>query len=373
MKYLRVKYYVDKDGVRKQLMYWEPKKRFFVQGEWRKCPFKARPIDNMGEYDALIKALELWRKGNEETRVVVQKNTVHWLAVEFYKDDMYLSLEPITRLEYKKKIETKVLPVLGDFPLDKVTRQRARALYHALRDKPRTAEYTMMVARRMFNFGKNIGATSENPFTEMGISRNKPRDHIWTPEQVKLFQDKALEMNRRSMWLAMEIAHTIGTDTKTTRMLSKYNHENNRIAFTRSKSKVKVIIPLGGLQELRLGLATAPADAMQFVTNEITNRAYTNTNFCHVFREVANKAGIPKELQFKDLRRTAVGKLHKAGCTVPEIASIVGWGIDHCNQVIRNYFTDTEETAGNAIAKLVIRKLEVATVQAEEKLEVKNV
>jgi hypothetical protein len=72
-----------------------------------------------------------------------------------------------------------------------------------------------------------------------------------------------------------------------------------------------------------------------------------------VFREVADDAGIPKDLQFKDLRRTAVGKLHKAGCEILEIAAIVGWTPAYCTQIIRHYFTDTGETAGNAIEKLV--------------------
>jgi integrase len=57
------------------------------------------------------------------------------------------------------------------------------------------------------------------------------------------------------------------------------------------------------------------------------------------------------------LRKTAVIRLAKAGCTVPEIASILGWSISSVqNMLDRHYFKDKISVAFSAIKKLNLAK-----------------
>ncbi len=84
------------------------------------------------------------------------------------------------------------------------------------------------------------------------------------------------------------------------------------------------LIAVPAIAELRQTLDAAPRTAATMVVSETTGRPYTEDNFTHLFRGVADAAGLPDALQFRDLRRTAVVFLAEAGCSVPEIAAITG-------------------------------------------------
>ena len=55
----------------------------------------------------------------------------------------------------------------------------------------------------------------------------------------------------------------------------------------------------------------------------------------------------------QDLRDTAVTWLARAGCTLPEIASITGHSLRSIHQILQHYLAITPELADSAIAKLV--------------------
>lgn len=357
-----VKYLVTKRVCGKDRWYWRPKPQYFVGGEWSPCPLKCVRVGISGKAeDALREAEELnaelkrWREEGGFIKRRTAHGTLQWLSEEYYKDEMYTALADSSRKQYRLVLETIVLPVFGDIPCSKITRQQARLFYHSLIKTPRTAEYAIMVTRRLLHFGRNIGIVTENPFTEMGIKKRRRREQVWNPGQIDAFLGKALEMGKHSMWLAMTIASTLGTDRGTTRLLPWTSYNGSSLRFSRSKTGAKITIPLAAVPHVKTALDSAQRKSMQIITSEATNRPYTGYNFNAVFRRVADEAGVPRDLQFKDLRRTAVSKLHRAGCTVPEIASITGWSIANCHDIIRHYFTDTEETAGNALVKLQIK------------------
>jgi integrase len=86
--------------------------------------------------------------------------------------------------------------------------------------------------------------------------------------------------------------------------------------------------------------------------NEYTGRAWLRRKFSLRFRELANAAGIPDELQFRDLRRTATTHLAEAGCSLHEIAAIGGWAVDTVARMMTVYGKVNVTMADNAILKL---------------------
>jgi site-specific recombinase XerD len=343
--------------------YWEPNDHYVVEGVLTPVPksLRAQPLGREGP-EAASKALELdrmlkeWRAGKNSGRVI-ERGSMHWMAVEYYKDEMFTALSPKSQKEYKRVLEKEILPIIGDLPADEITRAAARDFYQGMRQKgkDRLTEYTMMVARRLFHFGKNIDAVTENPFTEMGIKKSRPREMIWEETQIRDFMKKSLEMGKPSMWLAMLIGSTIGTDTQTTRLLPLNGYDGAVLKFTRNKNKVKIAIPVTAMAALKTALDDfkAKSSSMQFIVSEATGKPYSEFHFCDVFREVADAAGIPKALQFKDLRRAAVMNLVRAGNTAEQIASIVGWEVKYCTEIIDHYLPASEKTAGEAMGKLV--------------------
>lgn len=58
--------------------------------------------------------------------------------------------------------------------------------------------------------------------------------------------------------------------------------------------------------------------------SETTGRPYTLTNFCHVFAEVRAAAGLPADLQMRDLRRTALSEANAGGADTAGMQGLGG-------------------------------------------------
>jgi integrase len=78
------------------------------------------------------------------------------------------------------------------------------------------------------------------------------------------------------------------------------------------------------LPELRALLDATPRRSTQIVVSEVTSRPYRESDFQHTFAEIRDAAALPKDLQFRDLRRTLATALGAAGCTDDQIRSVTG-------------------------------------------------
>jgi integrase len=113
---------------------------------------------------------------------------------------------------------------------------------------------------------------------------------------------------------------------------------------------VRVSVP--ATAELRSILLGTVKSSTQVVVSEATGRPYLEDHFRHLFAEVRAKAGIRSDLQYRDLRRSAVVRLARAGCTVPEIASITGHSLKTIHHILETYLPPDSTVARNAVTKL---------------------
>jgi hypothetical protein len=65
---------------------------------------------------------------------------------------------------------------------------------------------------------------------------------------------------------------------------------------------------------------TSPARSPLILTTE-RGRAWGEDHFRHLFAELRKLAELPRDFQYRDLRRSAVICLARAGCAIPEIAA----------------------------------------------------
>jgi hypothetical protein len=86
--------------------------------------------------------------------------------------------------------------------------------------------------------------------------------------------------------------------------------------------------------------------------------------FTHFPRD-RRAAGLPDDLEFRDLRRTAAVQLAEAGCSPPEIAAITGHSIERTAAILEVYVPRNSIMAGHAITKLE----DYRRTQQERKLE----
>ena len=79
-----------------------------------------------------------------------------------------------------------------------------------------------------------------------------------------------------------------------------------------------------------------------FVCATVTGKRWHRRNFTKTARRIAREAGLPDDLQIRDLRRTAATEGASAGATPAELMAVGGW----VNQAsIRPYLVQTQEQA----------------------------
>ncbi len=88
-------------------------------------------------------------------------------------------------------------------------------------------------------------------------------------------------------------------------------------------------------------------------------RPYKKDNFTHRFRDICRAAGIPDDLQFRDIRRTVATEVGEGGGPSSEMESTTGHSIAHSPRILDTYTVTSEHMARNAKAKRNKRRSKV--------------
>jgi integrase len=219
----------------------------------------------------------------------------------------------------------------------------------------------MKVLRVILNLAMDDGIILQNPAANMRISTPPPRQQVWKKEEMDMFMDKAEHFGRKSIADAFALGRYLGQRPADIRNLKWTDYNGHAIRL--QQEKTKAIVQVECLPALKSILDSIDRTAEHIVVSEETNKPYAKDNFETWVgkirdREVKDNQDeviyppIRKELQFKDLRRTAVVNLYRAGATTGEIASITGHNIESCQKIINTYFPKDTIAAAHGIQKL---------------------
>jgi integrase len=139
---------------------------------------------------------------------------------------------------------------------------------------------------------------------------------------------------------------------------------NSRIELVQSKTKARVSIPMAPRLVERIAAGRARRAkagyrvvSQNIVINERTGLPYHGGTFAEHFQIVRDEAvkTCPSvaDFTFPDLRDTAVTWYARAGCTVPQIASITGHSLASIYAILKHYLALDAEMADEAVRKLV--------------------
>jgi hypothetical protein len=81
-------------------------------------------------------------------------------------------------------------------------------------------------------------------------------------------------------------------------------------------------LPLNPRVKARLG--ATPREGVTILVNEDTKRPWAESTFEKIFAAIRAAAGLSKELQFRDFRRTGATETVEAGATDDEFRSVTG-------------------------------------------------
>ena len=209
-------------------------------------------------------------------------------------------------------------------------------------------------ARTVYNWAKGeltefTGV--ENPFSALRLKSPPGRDVVWTEDQVRAMAAKAVEMGRPSIALAVRVAYETFQRATDNLQLRRDQYRDGAFLIRQSKTGTAVRIPIA---DRELCAAVEAVTSEYLFVSESTGRPYAEPHFRYWFKKIKKAAGLPKELQFRDNRRSTLTELGDAGATDDEIRAASG----HLSrEVVAKYVKRTNVQAQNAVNKRQIFRI----------------
>ncbi|SDB14874.1 Integrase [Agrobacterium fabrum] len=253
----------------------------------------------------------------------------------------------VTRQEYDRYLD-KIRLQFGRLSLEELQQPSTRGSFKEWRDgmadKPRSADFAWMVLVRVLSFAKDRGMISVNIAERGGrLWRSTRRDRTWTDTDVAAFEALAPSYMR----LAIQLALWTGQRKGDLLRLSWSDFDGINLRFMQSKTKARVLVPMGPLANV---LSSQRGNGA--ILRNSRGAAWTSDGFNTSWRKCCAKAGIA-DLTFHDLRGTAITRMALAGCTVPEIAAVTGHSLKDVETILdMHYLGGRAELAASAMRKM---------------------
>ena len=206
-------------------------------------------------------------------------------------------------------------------------------------------QITMKAVRTWYRAQRNAGgnATSPNRIAALRLLLGFGKTEGWLPENPAA----GLRVKTPPMALAVMLGWCLGQRPADLRTMAWTAYDGQTIRIRQAKTNQAVGIPV--LPELRALLTTTERRSTQMVVSENTGRPYQESNFQHTFAEIRDGAGLPADLQYRDLRRTLATTLGAAGCSEDQIRSITG---HRTREVLKVYVRPDDTFAKGAMGRL---------------------
>jgi hypothetical protein len=321
MAKLRVRYLSTRPRRTGTAYYWLPTPALQKAGflPRRLSDDKAEAIAQAERFNA---ELDAWRDhGTRPSGITL--GSLAAVDLEFQRDDDFKRLAPRSQADYLRCIKP-ALDWAGDQPIGDLTRRFIKAWYRQQRDMRGEANSrnAMAALRRLLSYAVSEDHIPDNPAMKLRVTAPASRDRVWTLDERDRFVAAAKAHGRPSMAAAVVLGWCLGQRPADLRTLAWTAWDGRTVALRQAKTGALVRVP--ALPDLRTLLDDLPRTSTQIVVSETTKRPYQESAFQHLFAEIRTKAGLPADLQFRDLRRTLATALGAAGCTDDQIRAITG-------------------------------------------------
>jgi len=383
MATLKIRHLVSKPGAGGSTRYfWQPAKTLRAQG-WK----PQRLPDNLAEAavkaEALNAEVDAWRQGQPAPnapasvarRKQVAPGSVAALITDYKASRWWLNLAPRTRKDYGWCLDL-IEAWSGDMPARAITPPAVQAFYEAqLRrvegagrkrkviETPAKAAAAVRVLRLLLQVGVRLGYLSGNPAAKPGISHERAREPVlWSPAAVQHMAATADALGWRSIGTAILLNEWMGQRVADVLRLPPWSLDAGALVILQGKGKRLVSLPVHLVPHLVARLQAeaarpgAVASATHLLLHDRTGQPWNLFTFSHVVAEIREAAAASMAecagLMFRELRHTAVTRLHEAGVADTAIAGVTG----HSSKTVRDmldkhYLVRTAKAAEGAFRK----------------------
>jgi integrase len=232
-------------------------------------------------------------------------------------------------------------------------------------DRPTTRYHVRKALRLVMKQAVRRKWRLDNPVDEVKVPMPKSRVRIWEQDDVDLYVWAAIAAGNPDLAAIILTEWEIGqrlTDVVLFRRGAEFLPAEGVFSFSQSKTAENVAIPVSG--RLRGVLAHIKRDGSPYLFHDgATKRPYRDVDrLSHVFADVRDRFimgpddVLPKvkggrRLVLRAIRHSCVVQLARAGCEIPEIASITGHSPASAAEILRTYLPRDSTVAANAQRK----------------------
>lgn len=310
--------------------------------------------------------------------------TIEDMFEDLYRSkNAYLAKSPKTQSDYKIKAKSigKVDPLLYGVAAAELTKGAVVGLHEQIWEERGLAMANGMIAVLRLAYSEAIlrgrGGILVNPCLKLKLQQPEPRLRCASVAEIAALMATA-DALEPSIGDAIVIALFTGQRRGDVLALSEEGVEGGRAKMRQRKTAAPVSVR--ALPQLLARFATIRARdraanrvTTTLVTDPRSGRPWNESSFSHRFAELraaavagqvagdmaagdaaAGRAPCPSlaDFRFSDLRDTAVTWLARAGCTIPEIASVTGHSEGSIHTILKHYLLLDETINDAAMAKL---------------------
>ena len=286
-------------------------------------------------------------------------HTMETLVSSWHVSQAWKRLRPVTRLGYDF-FANQVLAWAkrkGDPDPTKITRAAVENFLAEYDDRPTTRYHVRKVLRLILDQAVALGWRQDNPVDGVKVAMPKSRVKIWECADVDRLAWAAAVSGRPDLAALILTECEIGqrlTDLILMRRTLRsedegYDAATGEFRFHQSKTGAFVTIPIG--PRAQAALAAISRQDSPYLFHDTTGRPFRDVGrLGHVFEDV-RLAAAGRHVVLRALRHSCVVQLARAGCTVPEIASITGHAITSVEAILSVYLPRDTQVARRAQAK----------------------
>ena len=236
-----------------------------------------------------------------------------------------------------------ILPVFGPSQLGRISPKHCEEFYDILRDtgSVHKAARVMKDLRYLFNRAIRQQLTPHNPALAVRVKQPPPRRQMWRADDVPTVIERAWTEGYYGVSVGVSILYDTSVSPVDLRKLTANDIHDDHTFLERSKSgrgQYAIYSPetLGLIAQY---LREVPFDILPTTPLIRTRRGrpYSQFMLAKDFRRIANLVGLPKNVQLRDLRRTAHTERLEGGANDQEARSAIGNSINRNTALYDTY------------------------------------
>jgi hypothetical protein len=276
------------------------------------------------------------------------------LVRAWQSSQQFKATKPITQRGYQHyaKVILKWCKSVGDPDPTRITVPMIEQFIGLHDDKPQDRYHLRQVLWMVMKQAVRLRWRPDNPVAEVRVRQPKTRVTLWTRPDLDAHIEAARQAGRPEVAGILQLAWETGqrpTDVILFRHGVEYSASDGCFRFHQSKTGAYVTVPIStALTEV---IAAVKREDSPYVFHDSrTGRPFRDANrLSHAF--AASRPPTGGRLKLRALRHTCVVEMARAGCDIPEIASITGHSLVSAHVILQTYLPRDSELAERAQRK----------------------